>query len=784
MIHEKNLVFTLHTAWTTYMFRVNETHHLEHLYYGRRIKTTDHIEALFDKHTIPTGNSVSYDEEHPSLTMDNICLEYGTFGKGDHRESAILFSRTNGDRVSDFLYKEHRILKGKPRSFSGLPESHGEKGQCSTLVVVLQEKALPIRLELSYTTFDHSDVLVRKAALTNDSGQTIELQRFASMQLDLPHSSYDLITFDGAWARERFRHTAPLRPGIHVNDSKTGSSSSRHNPCVFLKAHQGTEDQGDCFGSNLVYSGDHAESVEVSPYGKTRLLTGLNPATFRWQLHSGEKFHTPEAILTYSHEGMNGASRNFHRFINSHIIRGEWQYHQRPVLVNNWEATYFNFSDSSLLSLAKSAADLGVELFVLDDGWFGSRDDDTTSLGDWTVNTKKLPDGLASLSKKIHGMGLLFGLWCEPEMISRKSQLYRTHPDWMVCLPDRNPSPGRNQYLLDLTKEEVRDYLFDSLSTIWRLAAVDYVKWDMNRTFSDMHSSGASYRQDEFGHRYMIALYALLQRFVDAFPHMLFESCASGGNRFDLGMLCYMPQTWTSDNTDVLDRAYIQEGTSCGYPLSAIGAHVSTSPNHQTLRQSNIESRFNIATFGVLGYELNLTELNGQERELVKQQIAFYKLPRSLFQYGEFHRIEPIEGDGDRAVWVVSTPDKREMLVLFFQRLNIANPPHDILRIPIADVEATYALTPRKERVDVKTFGSLVNTISPVRIKNDGTLQRLVSETVRLDSELEYYIVPGDILAFHGIHLNQQFGGTGYDRETRVLGDFGSRIYHLKALRR
>ena len=783
MIIEKNLVFTLHTAWTTYMFRVNETHHLEHLYYGRRIRTTDHVEPLYDKHTIPTGNAISYDEEHPALTLDNICLEYSGYGKGDFREPPILFSRPNGDRVSDFLYKEHRIIKGKPRAFSGLPESYGDKNQCTTLIVVLLEKASSIRLELSFTTFDHADTIVRKVAITNDSNETIDLKRLASLQLDLPSSRYDLVTFDGAWARERYRSTHTLRPGVHVNDSKTGTSSSRHNPCIFLVSDASDESHGDCFGCNLLYSGDHAQHVEVSPYGKLRVLTGLNPATFTWQLHSGEKFHTPEAILTYSHEGLNGASRNFHRFMNGHIVRGTWKYHQRPILLNNWEATYFNFTDTSLLGLAREAADMGVELFVLDDGWFGSRDDDTTSLGDWTVNTKKLPDGIASLSKKIHGMGMLFGLWCEPEMISRKSQLYRTHPDWVVALPDRSPSLGRNQYLLDMTREDVREYLFDSLSTIWRIAEVDYVKWDMNRTFSDMHSSTAQFRQDEFNHRYMLGLYSLLQKFVDAFPHILFESCASGGNRFDLGMLCYMPQTWTSDNTDALSRMHIQEGTSCGYPLSSIGAHVSESPNHQTLRKSNIESRFNVASFGVLGYEMDLAQLSPLEKESVRQQIAFYKVHRSLLQYGEFFRIEPIANGNNQASWVVATPDRSEMLVLFFQTLNEPNPHADILRIPIADPEANYAVTPRKERMDIKVFGSLMNTISPIRLKNDGTLQRLVSETVHLDNELEYYIVGGDVLAYHGIVMNQQFGGTGFDKETRVLGDFGSRIYHLKALR-
>ena len=782
MIHEKNLVFTLHTMWTTYMFRVNETHHLEQLYYGRRVRTTDHIEALYDKHTISSGTAVAYDEEHPTLTLDDIRLEYSIYGKGDFREPAILFTRQNGDRIADFHYKEHRIIKGKPRSFSGLPESYGDKNQCTTLIIVLKETTSALRMELMYTTFDHCDVIVRKSSIINDSGEMIELQRFASMQLDLPTCDYHLVTFDGAWARERHRNTHSLRPGIHLNDSRTGASSSRHNPCVLLVSDPHHEDQGDAYGSNLVYSGDHAESIEVSPYGKVRILSGLNPSSFRWHLNTAEKLHTPEAILTFSHEGINGVSRNFHRFINGHIVRGSWKYHQRPILVNNWEATYFNFSEKDLLDMAKSAVDLGIELFVLDDGWFGSREDDTTSLGDWTVNTKKLPNGLAALSKKIHGMGLLFGLWCEPEMVSRKSQLYREHPDWMVAHPDRNPSPGRNQYLLDLTRKEVQDYLFESLSTIWQLAQVDYVKWDMNRLFSDMYSNQAHFKQDEFNHRYMLGLYALIERFITAFPDILFESCASGGNRFDLGMLCYMPQGWTSDNTDALSRMHIQEGTSCGYPLSAIGAHVSESPNHQTLRLSGIETRFNVAAFGNLGYELDLSQLSHHEKEIIRNQISFYKTHRSLLQYGEFHRIRPI-AHHRKAIWLVTSPDRSEMLVLFFQTLNTANPPADLLRIPLADPDLTYAVTPRREFVDIRSFGSLVNMISPIRIRNDGTLQRIVEETVHLESELEYYIVGGDVLAYHGIMLNQQFGGTGYDKETRVLGDFGSRIYHVKALK-
>jgi alpha-galactosidase len=782
MIHERNLVFTLHTANTSYLMRVNETSHLEHLYYGRRLRTTTNLEALVDKHTIGIGHSVAYDEEHPALFMENICLETSSFGKGDYRESAVVFSRPDGDRVADFVYKGHRILKGKPRSLSGLAESYGDATQCSTVVVVLEDTLSHVKLELYYSVFEQTDTIVRRSALTNGTQQSIVIERIASSQLDLFTDDWNLVTFDGAWARERNRTLHKLSSGIVVNDSKTGTSSNRHNPCVFLTATDASESWGDCYGCNLVYSGDHCETVEVSPYGKVRLLTQINPATFRWHLNSGEKFSTPEAVLTFSHEGLNGASRNFHRFVNEHIVRGEWKHRQRPILVNNWEATYFEFTENRLFALAKEASSLGIELFVLDDGWFGSRMDDTTSLGDWTINTKKLPNGLAALSKAVHGMGMMFGLWCEPEMVSRQSELYRQHPDWVVAIAGRNPSPGRNQYLLDLTREEVRDYLFAALSTVWNIGQVDYVKWDMNRPFSDMHSNSEGFRQGEFNHRYILGLYALLERFTKAFPHMLFESCSSGGNRFDLGMLCYMPQTWTSDNTDPLSRMHIQEGTSCAYPLSTMGAHVSASPNHQTLRISSIESRFNVAAFGLLGYELDLTELNPFEKEAVRDQIAYYKLYRSLFQYGRLYRVAPVATGADPSIWVLADADCSEMMVLFFQTHVQPNGSADLLRIPMADPQANYAVTPRKERISLKTFGTLVNRLSPIRMKDGSTVQRIVSDTMSLESELEYYIVPGDVLAYGGIKLNQQFTGTGYDKETRVLGDFGSRIYHIKKM--
>lgn len=783
MIYENKLTFTLNTANTTYIFRVDETNHLEHLYYGRNIGLSENLSVMYDKHSIAKGNMVSYSEEHPTYTLDNIALEYSSSGKGDYREPSIIVRDEEGSICGDFLYAEHRIIKGKPRSFSGLPESYSDEGTAMTLIVVTVDPTTLLKVEHSYTTFDATDVIVRKAALINNSTKNVTIERFMSLHLDLNKKNQDLTTFDGAWARERFQHKRRITPGVHINDSKSGVSSSKHNPFIMISDSKSDEMQGECYGFNLIYSGDHSEIVELNQFNKIRILSGINPSTFRWKLKAGEKFHTPEAIMTFSHEGTNGISNHFHRFINNHIVRGKWQYHQRPIAFNNWEATYFNYDETTLVSLAKEASSLGIELFVVDDGWFGVREDDTTSLGDWMVNTKKFPNGLTSLSKKLHSLGLMFGLWVEPEMISKKSTLYETHPDYLVQIPGRNPSIARNQYLLDLTRKDVRDYLFDMLSKTWKIAEVDYVKWDMNRTFSDLYSNQEGFYQGEFSHRYVLGLYELLERCVKAFPHILFESCASGGNRFDLGMLSYMSQTWTSDNTDAYTRIFIQEGTACGYPLSAISNHVSTIPNHQTLRKTSLDTRFNVASFGVLGYELDLLSLSKKEKEEIIEHITFYKQYRTLFQFGEFFKLESIYDQTNRVLWAVSNYDRTEMLVLYFQVLQDANGESDILRIPIADTSLTYRVSPRSQHIELSMFGSLINMVSPVHIKSGGNLEKVVQSQIQLDSEIEYYIVEGDILAYRGISLNQQFGGTGYDKETRVLGDFGSRLYYIQAMK-
>nr|WP_321262714.1 alpha-galactosidase [uncultured Sphaerochaeta sp.] len=780
MISKKDRLFNLSTKKTTYLFAITETGHLEHLYYGRYLsKDTISIDALAEKRSISIGTGTAYDSDHPTLFFNNLCMEYSTMGKGDYRESSIDISYSRGMHTLDFIVKSYRILPGKPRTFSGLPESYGDKATCTTLEVMLKEACLPLRLALTYTVFEDSNVITRRATLYNDSNEEVTIKNLASAQLDLDTDDWKLVTFDGAWSRERYMHERPLAPGIMINDSKSGVSSADHNPCIFL-----TKENGETIGMNLIYSSNHRELVETSPYGKVRVLTGINPATFSWNLAPQDRFQSPEAVMTYSPDALNGASQNFHHFINNHIIRGPWKFRERPVLINNWEATYFKFTEDKLINLAKESANLGIELFVLDDGWFGLRNDDTTSLGDWTVNPKKLPSGLENLSLEVHRLGMMFGLWVEPEMISIESQLYKKHPEWMIAIPGRRPSVGRNQYILDLTRPDVRDYLFKQLSDVWHFANVNYIKWDMNRVFSDLYSANREMKDHgEFFHRYILGLYELLEKLTAAFPNVLFESCASGGNRFDLGMLCYMPQTWTSDNTDALSRLYIQEGTSCGYPLSTMGSHVSDSPNHQTLRRSDLESRFNVAAFGVLGYELDVTKLKGQQKDAIKAQIAFYKAHRALLQYGTFTRVKLANSISNQVIWAVASQDKSELLVLFAQKLNPANPGSDKLRVEAVDLNAVYEVFPRQQRIDIKMFGNLLNRVSPLPITEGGIAQDTISKAVSLDSEVEHYRVTGEQVAWAGIKLNQQFGGTGYDAMTRVLGDFGSRIYIFKKIK-
>ena len=640
MIRRENQIYILETNNTTYCFRIMETGHLEHLYYGRKIRLPEGegVSALIEKQAFASGNVNVYNDDNKHLSLEDLRLEMSSSGKGDLGEPFVEVIHEDGSYTSDFLFEKAEIRQGKSELIT-MPSSYDETGKVSELVVTLIDKQYDLSLELYYAVFEDTDVITRRARLINNSNNSIKLLRLMSLQLDFDTNDYIFTTFNGAWAREMKKNDIPVTSGLYVNSSYTGTSSNRANPFVMLSKYEASEDYGDVYGFNLIYSGNHYEAVQVNSFGKTRLVTGINPRSFCICLGAGEEFETPEAIMTYSHKGFNGMSENMHEFVREHIVRGEWKKKERPILLNSWEASYFSINEHKLLNLAKSAKDVGIELFVMDDGWFGERNDDSSSLGDWDVNFKKLPGGVSRLCNKINDMGLMFGIWVEPEMVNVKSKLYTEHPDWAIQIMDKPHSEGRNQRILDLTKTVVQDFVIEKMSEVFSSANISYVKWDMNRNFSDYYSDALPpEKQGEVAHRYVLGLYRCMKELTKRFPNILFEGCASGGNRFDLGILSYFPQIWASDDTDALCRGEIQNGYSYGYPMSVVTAHVSSCPNHQTLRETPLETRFNVASFGVLGYECNLCDMKKEELEQIKQQVELYKKWRDVLQWGKFYR--------------------------------------------------------------------------------------------------------------------------------------------------
>ncbi len=771
----------LFTNNTSYLLSVLPTGQLSCTYYGRRIKEREDYSSLLEKYAAPYGIMVNYARDNDAFGLDDACLECGSYGRGDFREASVEVVLPDGSNTADFIFQSYNALEEKPE-IPGLPSAYDQNGRAKTHVFELADEVLGLSLRLYYTVFYDCDVICRRTELVNRSGAKVAVKRAMSMQLDLKQTDLTLITFTGAWALERQLQEKPLSTGIFVNDSKTGLSSARANPFVMLRQNEATEHTGEVYAFNLIYSGNHAEIIEVTHGGKTRVLTGVNPATFQWTLENGESFFTPEAVMTFSHEGLNGVSQHMHAFVNEHIVRGAWKNRERPILINTWEGCYFDFDEHKLLSMAKTAAKLGIELFVLDDGWFGERNDDKRALGDWTVNKKKLPHGLDGLQKRLKAMGLEFGLWVEPEMVSENSALYRAHPDWAIKLPNREPALGRAQLVLDLTREEVRRNLTDAMTSVFSSADISYIKWDCNRNFSDMYTPTLPpERQGEFFHRYVLGLYEVLSTLTARFPNILFEACSAGGNRFDLGMLCFMPQVWASDNTDPVSRLTIQEGTSYGYPQSVIGAHVSQSPHSPTLRATPIETRFNVAAFGAFGYELDVSELTPFDKNCITRQIAFFKEHRKLFQFGKFYRMVSAF-KSDRPVWAAVSADGREALAGFYQKTAEAAHAHDVLRLSGLDPDALFEVKNRAQYISVKTFGSLINHISPVKLSGEGLPLMLIARRYLFPVNEETYRIGGDALCYKGLPLMQQFSSTGYNENIRVLGDFGSRLYHVKAV--
>jgi len=793
-------IFQLDLATVSYWFRVTEHGHLEHLYFGPSIANSAAVRQLADaasiKRTAMIGSTVAYGDV-ATYGLDNTPLEWSGTGFGDYRYAPIEIVAADGAFSADFRYESHRITPGSQPA-AQLPTAYDGS---QTLVVELVDQATGLRLELVYTTYDAVDVITRRVILRNPklgeqrrqrrgnnasvAAGIVEVRRLLSAVFDIPNRNFMLVTFDGGWAKEAHRHDRKVQYGIAINSSTTGGSSNRHNPGFLLAEQQATEDHGWVYGVNLVYSGNHLGVVELSNHDLVRVGIGINDHSFAWRLYPGESFETPEAVFTMSPLGFNGVSANFHDFINQHIVRGEWKNRVRPVLYNNWEATFFKFNEKKILALADDAAQLGIELFVLDDGWFGARDSDTAGLGDYDVNRKKLPSGLAGLAKEIQRRGMRFGLWFEPEMVNEDSDLFRAHPDWAVTTPGRPVTRGRNQLVLDLANPEVQDYLIEQVGKVLDSAPIDYVKWDMNRHISDAYSPTlAPHREGEFYHRYMLGLYRVLAEIFAPRPHILLESCSSGGNRFDLGMLCFSPQIWTSDDTDPIERLKIQGGLSYLYPQSTFGAHVSSAPHQQTLRDTPLSTRFNVAAFGVLGYELDLRYLTRLEKREIAEQIEFYKNHRALLQFGRFARLDQFKSN--KVCWQVtrrSDLSKRRAngdavvaISGFYQTLAEASEGFDYLRVVGLVPDRLYRIATRPQSIYIERFGELVKHILPVELNPNGPVLRTANKIYRLTDCVETYTATGTLLA-SGVLLNNQFVGSHYNDQTRLLGDFGSNLY-------
>lgn len=745
MITYKDGIFHLGTAYYSYLFRINPYGIVEHLHFGAPVRTED-WSAFACVPGLGWGSSVLLDAADTASCLDVLPLEWSGSGRGDYRETPLELD----GKATDFRYVSFEIVEGTVPMELPQATDGGE-----TLIITLEQSNA--RLRLYYTAFDTA--LTRRVVLENTADHAVTVTKLMSQCVDLP-GSFHMTTFDGGWIAEMGKHTVPVAAGRVVNESTTGASSNRHNPGFLLSEQRTTEEHGCVYGFNLIYSGNHYASAQRSLQGLTRVMQGISPDHFAVSLAPGGRFQTPEAVLCWSDAGFNGLSQRMHRFVNHHIVPRYWRCRHRPVLYNNWEGCMFDFDQRRLMGLAKRAKKMGCELFVLDDGWFGQRNHDKAGLGDYHVNRKKLPKGLEGLSREVRKLGMEFGLWFEPESVNQDSDLYRAHPDWALT-DDFTPVLGRNQLLLDLTKQEVRDYIVQNVCTIVDKANVRYVKWDMNR-----HSVALGAK----AHDYILGLYEVLGRIFGPRPHILLESCSSGGNRFDLGMLCFSPQVWCSDNTDPISRLDIQGGLSYLYPQSTFGAHVSASPHAQTLRVTPLSTRGNVSFFGVLGYELDLKHLLPVEIRQIKEQIRFYKQYRKLFQFGNFRRTE--------SGWQVS--DGETAVAAVFHKQMDAAPGYERLRVLDLVKGRTYRVYACPQELRVGQFGALVKHVAPVNLNPNGVILRTVDRHYTMPDGTQECVASAGALE-SGLVLLPLFRGTGYDGKQRTQLDYGSSLYLIEA---
>lgn len=659
-VNEKERYFNIMTQNTEYQIKADVFGVLKHLWYGE--KTGRDMEYLLEYPDVGFSGAIYDAGNDRTYSLDTMPLEYPCGGVGDFRVPAVEVTQADGSTALDLRYKGYCVKDGK-YDIPGLPAVHAKKTKAQTLEITLCDTATDTEVILRYGVLEELDIITRSAEIRNNGDNPIFLKKAASLSLDIPNGNWEWIHFQGRHTLERLPERAPLIHGIQESSNIRGASSHQQNPSFIICSPDCGERYGKCYGAFFVYSGSFQTQIELDQLNQTRAVMGINPRLFGWKLNVGESFHTPEAVMTYSGSGFSKLSHNFHRAIRENICRGKYRLSERPVLINNWEATYFDFDAEKILQIAKNAAPLGVDMLVLDDGWFGKRDSDSSGLGDWFVNEEKLPGGLGSLVEKIKALGMKFGLWFEPEMVSEDSELYCAHPEWAIKIPSRKPTRGRYQLVLDMSRKDVRNYLYDSIAAILKSADISYIKWDANRSICDWYSGELSAeKQCELPHRYILGLYELLERLTADFPDVLFEGCSGGGGRFDAGMLYYCPQIWCSDDTDAFERTKIQYGTSFIYPISTVGSHVSVVPNHQTGRITPIETRAVTAMAGSFGYELDLGALSDEEKDAVSEQIRRFKEYAPLIHNGKYYRLSDPTTE-NIALWEYVSDDMSEVLI-------------------------------------------------------------------------------------------------------------------------
>lgn len=688
LIEEQKKIFKLDTPNTSYIMGVEDAGgYLLHYYYGQRLSSLDvrYLSRTWEPPFTPEKN----DRDKLSF-LDCAPFEYPTGGIGDFREHCLELRTESGHNAVELHYRGHAVTRGKPK-LTGLPATFGGEEDCESLVITLADDILGLRVELQYTVFEKLDVITRSVRLVNEGQQSLYLIRVLSACLDMDNENFSMLTLHGSWGRERRIQQRPIGYGRQGVFSERGETSHQSHPFIALTEPGVTQTQGAVYAMHFVYSGNFHAEAEVDQFDSVRAVMGLSPYHFSWKLGAGEAFQAPEVVMVYSGQGLGHMTRTFHDLYRGHLIRSAWKDRKRPILINNWEATYFDFDTEKLIAIARQASALGIEMLVMDDGWFGDRCDDNRALGDWFVNEEKLPGGLAYLVEQVNALGMKFGIWMEPEMISPDSELYRTHPDWAIAVPGRRAGLCRNQYVLDLTRPEVLEYVWDSIRRVLRSANIEYLKWDMNRQLADLGSLGLpADRQGELYHRYVLAVYELQERLLREFPELLLENCSGGGARFDPGMLYYCPQIWCSDDTDAIERLSIQEGTALIYPLSAMGAHVSDCPNHTVGRVTPFQTRGHVALAGTFGYELDVTRIPEEDRAMIPRQVEMYHKYNDLVRQGDYYRIASYRENHFYDCWQIVSKDGDRVLISFVQVLGRPNYHSRRIRLQGLEPSAVY----------------------------------------------------------------------------------------------